>query len=149
LDLFIERGAAETSIEQVAQRAGVTRATVYRRFATRTDLLVRAIEVVDGDHGPDSRGWPDVEQMLTDLASHLCQARNRQMLRRLLAAVDDCPELLQAHQRVHGERRSLAVRATLQRACDRQLLPPGSDVGILEQVLNGAVHHHIGAYPDA
>ncbi|MGW4474403.1 TetR/AcrR family transcriptional regulator [Nonomuraea sp. NPDC004354] len=44
LDLLIECGASLTSIEQVAQRAGVTRATVYRRFADKTALLVQAIE---------------------------------------------------------------------------------------------------------
>jgi len=35
LELLIERGAADTSIEQAAKRANVTRATVYRRFRIR------------------------------------------------------------------------------------------------------------------
>jgi AcrR family transcriptional regulator len=148
LDLFTERGAAEISIEQIAQRAGVTRATVYRRFANKTELLVRAIETAGSNHGPHAMGWSGVDEMLTECASYLCQLRNRRMLRRLLGAADDYPELIRAHQSAHGRRRSAAMRATLQRACDAEEFPSGTDVKILQQVLNGAVHHHVDAYSD-
>ncbi|GAA4228221.1 AcrR family transcriptional regulator [Streptosporangium album] len=94
LDLLLERGAAQTSIEQVAQRAGVTRATVYRRFADKTALLVQAIESSHTDHEPSALDWPDVERMLTDWTGYLSRPRNRRMLRRLHGAADDYPELI-------------------------------------------------------
>jgi AcrR family transcriptional regulator len=49
LDLLLERGIAATSIEQVARRAGVTRATVYRRFPDRTQLLIATVEAAYGN----------------------------------------------------------------------------------------------------
>src|ERR687894_120193 len=79
LDLLIERGAGQTSIEQVARRAGVTRATVYRRFADKTELLVQAVESVHDDHDPDALDWSDIDHMLTDWAGYLSQPRNHRM----------------------------------------------------------------------
>jgi AcrR family transcriptional regulator len=148
LDLLLEHGAAQTSIEQVAQRAGVTRATVYRRFTDKTALLVQAIESLHTDHEPSALDWPDIQRMLTDWAGYLSQPRNRKMLRRLHSAADDYPELLRAYLDAHGRRRASAVRKTLAQAREDHQLPPGSDVEILQQLLNGAALHHLGAYPD-
>ncbi|MEV4066177.1 TetR/AcrR family transcriptional regulator [Nonomuraea dietziae] len=148
LDLLIEYGASQTSIEQVAQRAGVTRATVYRRFAGKTALLVQAIESVHQDHEPGAIDWPDIGSMLDDWALYLSEPRNRRMLRRLYGAVDDHPELLQAYRGANGLRRAAAEHATLAAARDSGELPADTDLDILQQVLNGAVLHHLGSYPD-
>ncbi|MBB6350486.1 TetR/AcrR family transcriptional regulator [Nonomuraea muscovyensis] len=148
LDLLIERGASETSIEQVAQRAGVTRATVYRRFPDKTALLIQAIESVHQDHAPDALEWPDIDRMLDDWARYLSDPRNRRMLRRLYGAVDDYPELLRAYRNAHGGRRAVAEQATLRRSRERGQLPPDRDLGIVQEMLSGAVLHHLGAYPD-
>jgi AcrR family transcriptional regulator len=39
LDLFVERGYAETTIDQIAEAAGVGRRTVFRYFATKESIL--------------------------------------------------------------------------------------------------------------
>ncbi|MEU9832677.1 TetR/AcrR family transcriptional regulator [Streptosporangium sp. NPDC048047] len=148
LDLLIERGAGETSIERVSQRAGVTRATVYRRFPDKTALLIQAIESVHRDHAPDALEWPDVERMLDDWAVYLSDSRNRRMLRRLYGAVDDYPELLRAYRGANGERRAAAEHAALRRSRERGHLPPDSDLAVLQEILNGSVLHHLGSYPD-
>src|SRR5512134_612954 len=52
LDLFVERGYATTRLDDVAQRAGVSKGTVYLYFDSKEDLfkavvrsgIVRAIE---------------------------------------------------------------------------------------------------------
>ncbi|MET9340877.1 TetR/AcrR family transcriptional regulator [Nonomuraea sp. NPDC003804] len=148
LDLLIECGASLTSIEQVAQRAGVTRATVYRRFADKTALLVQAIESVHRDHEPGAIDWPSVEAMLTDWARYLGEPRNRRMLRRLYGAADDYPELLRAYRDQNGARRAAAEHAVLAAALERGELPPGTDLGVLQQVLNGSILQHLGSRPD-
>lgn len=148
LELFIDRGAGQTSVEQVAQRAGVTRATVYRRFPDKTALLVRAIEPVHDDDTPEQIDWSTIDRMLTDWAGYLSQPRNRKMLRRLYGAADDYPELLDAYRRLHGARRAAAVTATLERARETAHLPPGADLEIVSAMLTGAILHHLGTYSD-
>ncbi|MEU1737496.1 TetR/AcrR family transcriptional regulator [Streptosporangium sp. NPDC020145] len=147
LDLFIERGAGGTSIEQVAQRAGVTRATIYRRFPDKTALLIQAIESVHHDHDPGALDWPDIEHMLGNWATYLSNPRNRRMLRRLYGAVDDHPELLRAYRDSHGGRRAAAEHAALSRSRERGQLPGDCDLNAVQQLLNGAVLHHLGSYP--
>ncbi|GII75164.1 TetR family transcriptional regulator [Sphaerisporangium rufum] len=148
LDLLLERGADQTSIEQVAQRAGVTRATVYRRFAGKTTLLIQAIESRHADHDPAALHWPDVGRMLADWAGYLSGPGNRKMLRRLYSAADDYPELLQAYRDTHGHQRAAAVRATLEQARDRGELAPDTDLAALQHLLQGAVLHHLVTFPD-
>jgi AcrR family transcriptional regulator len=44
LCVFAERGYRNTRLEEVAEAAGVTKGTIYHYFATKEDLLCRAIE---------------------------------------------------------------------------------------------------------
>jgi AcrR family transcriptional regulator len=152
LELLIERGVGAVSIEQVAQRAGVTRATVYRRFPGKIELLIAAIEslhieAIQALHGadpPDAIHWRDVEHMLAEWAHYLSQPRERRMLRRLYAATDEYPEIRHAYWNAHGEHRSAAVRSVLEQAHDRGQFPPDVDVDVIEQVLHGATLYELG-----
>ncbi|NRQ31171.1 TetR/AcrR family transcriptional regulator [Nonomuraea sp. NN258] len=148
LDLLIEYGAAQLSIEQVAQRAGVTRATVYRRFADKTALLVQALEVANHDHDPAFAGWRDLDHMLAEWADYLSRPRYRRLLRRLFGAVDDYPELVSTYRSVNSGRRAAAVREALGQAQERGELPPGLDVAVVQELLNGVIMGHLGLQPD-
>ncbi|MFC7307064.1 TetR/AcrR family transcriptional regulator [Streptomyces monticola] len=149
LDLLIERGAGRVSVEQVARRAEVTRATVYRRFPTLTELLVRAIEWEYRDTAAGAFDWPDTDAMITAWAEQLSSLRARSLVRRLYATVDDLPELLAAYQRAHGAHRGEAVRATLERARAAGQFPPDSDLEVLQHILSGAALQHLAAHPGA
>lgn len=46
LDLIVERGYANLTMSAVAARAGVAKATVYRRWASREDLVADALESI-------------------------------------------------------------------------------------------------------
>jgi AcrR family transcriptional regulator len=147
LEELIQRGIAATSIEQVAQRAGVTRATIYRRFPGKVELLSAAIEAAYGNP-PATPEIRDVEHLLTGWAHVLSQPRQRRLLRRLYSSIDDYPELQQAHQRSLQQPREQARRDVLERAHRRGQFPPDADVDVILQVLIGAVWHHLAAYPD-
>jgi AcrR family transcriptional regulator len=47
LDLFLQQGIRKTSIDEIADRAGVTRVTVYRHFADRQQLIEAAFRLVN------------------------------------------------------------------------------------------------------
>ncbi|MEU6407753.1 TetR/AcrR family transcriptional regulator [Microbispora sp. NPDC046933] len=147
LDLLLERGVEATSIEQVARRAGVTRATVYRRFPDKTKLLVATVEAAYGDP-PASPQIHDIEHLLTGWAHALAGPRQRLLLRRLYSAVDDLPELAAAYRTRFGEHRDRARRHVLEEARDRGQLPPDTDPDVLLDLLTGAVWQHLVSRPD-
>src|SRR2546423_8864346 len=134
LDLPLERGVEATSIEQVARRAGVTRATVYRRFPDKTRLLIATVEAAYGNP-PAEPEIGDVEQLLTGWAHALADPRQRLLLRRLYAAVDDLPELAAAYRTRFGEHRDRAREQVFAQARDRGQLPADTDPGVLLDVL--------------
>ena len=147
LDLLLERGVEATSIEQVARRAGVTRATVYRRFPDKTRLLVATAEAAYGNP-PASPEIHDVEQLLTGWAHALADPRQRLLLRRLYGAVDDLPELAAAYRTRFGAERDKARKQVFEQARDRGQLPADTDPDVLLDVLTGAVWQHLVTRPD-
>jgi AcrR family transcriptional regulator len=147
LELLIERGVEATSIEQVARRAGVTRATVYRRFPDKTQLLIAAVETAYGNP-PKTPRIRDVEQLVAGWAHVLTDPRQRRLLRRLYGAIEDNPELARAYHDQFGQHRDQARREVLEHARDRGQLPADSDPDILVDLLTGAVWQHLAARPD-
>lgn len=53
--LVEDEGPQRWTMEDVAERAGVTRMTVYRHFASRTQLLIATVRHVDEDEGSVTR----------------------------------------------------------------------------------------------
>ncbi|QWF82437.1 TetR/AcrR family transcriptional regulator [Amycolatopsis sp. CA-230715] len=148
IDLLLERGVAQVSVEQVARLAGVTRATVYRRFPDLTALLVRAIEWEYRDADEAAPEWPDVEAMVASWAVQLGGPRDRKLMRRLYATVDDYPELLRTYAETRGRGGAEAVRATLDRARRAGQFPSQVDPVVLQQILSGAALLYVSVHPD-
>jgi AcrR family transcriptional regulator len=147
LELLIERGAEATSIEQVARRAGVTRATVYRRYPDKTRLLIATVEAAYGNP-PQTPEIHDVEQLVAGWVFVLADPRQRRLLRRLYGAIEDNPELARAYHDQFGTHRDQARRAVLEGARDSGRLPADSDPDVLLDVLTGAVWQHLAVRPD-
>ena len=78
LDLLDPGGVEAVKIEEVARRAGVARTTVYRRFPSRSDLVLNACEDVVSRYlrVPDTGAVrSDVVELLTTLI-HALTRRN-------------------------------------------------------------------------
>jgi len=56
VDLVIEQGYAATSMDQVAERAGVSKATIYRRWPSKDALIVDAHRTMVDEAGPPDTG---------------------------------------------------------------------------------------------
>src|SRR5271156_3077735 len=48
LDLFVENGYEETTVAQIADRAGLNRATFFRHFADKREVLFGGEDVLTG-----------------------------------------------------------------------------------------------------
>ncbi len=49
VDLLVDRGYREVTIEAVAARAGVAKTTIYRRWPSKAEMVVEAISACKGD----------------------------------------------------------------------------------------------------
>jgi AcrR family transcriptional regulator len=153
LALFLEYGVEGVSIEQTAKRAGVTRATVYRRWPSKEALLLEAIAKVREDveqSGGDWEGAPLAELLawLVEAAPRaLAEPAARKLLARLIGSVPSHPELMSSYwNRILLPRRQ-AFGRILER--DRALgsLPPSTDVEVLQDLIAGALLWHVMIQP--
>src|SRR5215468_2740575 len=109
LDLLAESTSAEAiSIEAVAARAGVGKATIYRRWPNKEALLIYAVATVKGDP-PKISGESVREDLITllrpvGIPSH---TRAGKIMPCLLSAMHRSPELFRCFQKITEPRREL------------------------------------------
>jgi AcrR family transcriptional regulator len=133
-----ELGYARLSMESVAAEAGVARATVYRRYRDKADLVTAAIADAEGSLPPAG------EDPRQDLARFLAQFDARfaehclEVLGALLGARED-PRALALHRRRVIEPRLAHARGLLERARDLGQLDADADLDLALQMLVGAV----------
>ncbi|MGC4108985.1 MAG: helix-turn-helix domain-containing protein [Nocardioides sp.] len=118
-DLFVERGYAGTTIDAVAERAGVSRRTVFTSVGSKVDLLKTAWDwAVGGDDQPIAvADRPEIARMRAERDPEtLVELWVDQVLRVgarvgsldwvLARAVDVDPEASALQERIDGERRA-------------------------------------------
>ena len=111
LDLLDQGGVEAVKIEEVARRAGVARTTVYRRFPSRSDLVLGACEDVVSRYlrvHDTGSVRSDVVVLHTTLIHALTRTRARHVIPNLLALRTADPKL-EAATRVVWERRRDAM----------------------------------------
>ncbi|NUR85924.1 MAG: TetR/AcrR family transcriptional regulator [Nonomuraea sp.] len=128
LDLLIERGAAGTSVEAVAQRAGVAKLTVYRRWSTKDDLLMAALEHA---RAPEPVDAATIGDLVRHTAEQLGDPRFRALMARVIGASIDNPDLVRAYSDRHLRPRLEAVR--------RVAAAEGLDPDAVTDVLSSAI----------
>lgn len=139
--LLSSGGYEGLSVEAVAAHAGVSRATVYRRYANRSDLLDAACSVFakPDDEPPDTGSVrTDLIALVRRLASHLAADDTGGMLPAVLSAARAHTEVRQALKRFISSRRSPTLDA-VRRGIDRGEIRGDIDPEMLTDMLIGAV----------
>ena len=98
LQLLTDRGYAGMSVEGVASRAGVGKTTIYRRYASKEELVAAALAALRDDLGPlpdtgDIRS--DMVEMILQMRRALQQGPGLGMIGALLVEERRSPELLE------------------------------------------------------
>ena len=117
LVLLAEDGFARLSIEAVAQRAGVHKPAVYRRWPSKIDLVVAAVRsrTPPAEDPATGNTRDDLIQLIRDAARNAQRNPHARAGLRLMAEAATDPELASAvRSRIVGERRAIT------RACSSE-----------------------------
>lgn len=136
-----EDGYARLSMAGVAKRAGVSGTTLYRRWSSKQDLVVAALESLSrGVDYPDTGSLAgDIEELLTQ-ASAAFRSEEGRILRGLIGEVFKNPELAALVQdRMSGPKRQLFI-GMLDRAIGRHEIPPLDPTIAINLVLGPLFH---------
>ncbi|MDR3764090.1 MAG: TetR/AcrR family transcriptional regulator [Acidobacteriota bacterium] len=137
-----EHGFGDLSIEHIATRAGVGKATVYRWWPTKAALAADAFasSVNERLHFPDTGSVQlDMTQQMRRLVQVLRSRRGHVALAILGAGQSD-RTLLAAFRDQFVLPRRVEAKITLQRAIDRGELPPHVDMEHLLDALYGPIY---------
>ena len=95
VEMLPEHGLKGITIEAVAARAGVGKTTIYRRWDTKNDLIVEALQQLRPAGAPPDTGSlaGDLEAVVTLQRDRLEASALPRMMPRVLADASDEPEL--------------------------------------------------------
>jgi AcrR family transcriptional regulator len=139
LELLVEVGFSGLTVEGVAQRAGVGKATIYRRWPSKLPLVVEAfsqlpaLEEVDTGHLVD-----DLTAMLRSYLQLFNSTPLATVLPSLAGERAHNPELSKLFDPVMRERRQPLIRV-LERAVARGELPEDLDLELAADLIVGPI----------
>lgn len=146
VELLAERGLAGLSIEEVAARAGVGKATVYRRWPSRGALALRAFLAEFQDQQPP----PDTGTLRGDLLAALrswTRAVTRTpaggILAGLIAEAQRDPALAEAWRSQVVEPLRSRHAVMVERAIARGEIPADSDTDVVLDLVYGPAYHRM------
>jgi AcrR family transcriptional regulator len=138
LELAVEGGLRGLSMEAIAARAGVGKATIYRRWKSKEALFAEAIaSIAFTPEVPDTgsvRG--DFEAVSAAAVDRMAPEAFR-VLPRLMADAADDPELLEALQAALVRPRRAAIAAILRGGIERGELRADLDLDLVSDMLIG------------
>lgn len=139
LELLVEVGFSSLTVEGVAQRAGVGKATIYRRWPSKLPLVIEAygllpqLEEVDTGHIVS-----DLAEMLRNYLELLTSTPLRGVIPSIAGERAHNPELSELFDPIVRARRQPLI-AVLRRSADRGELPDGVDLELAADLLVGPI----------
>jgi AcrR family transcriptional regulator len=145
LELLLEAGYRSLTMEGVRARAGVGKATIYRRWSSKEQLVRDAIVAMHDDiQAPDTgslRG--DYQGMAARVRSAAQRAGAATIMPRLLGDVANDPELRAIFYANLVEPRRAQMRAVVQRAVARGEIRDDVDIELIIDLFAGPVVYRL------
>jgi AcrR family transcriptional regulator len=144
LDLFAEQGFEGVCVEAVAARAGVGKATIYRRWPNKEELLLAAFGSLKSPF-PEPKGVSvrdDLLAMVEVMCADKADPRKARRYALLLGEGEKYPRLMARYKETVVEPRREAMRAVIRRGVQTGELRPGTDIEIAMLTLTGAIMAH-------
>ncbi|WP_410814190.1 TetR/AcrR family transcriptional regulator [Micromonospora sp. 067-2] len=138
LDLLAEGNTIEAlSIEAIAARAGVGKATIYRRWAGKDTLLMDALRRLKGVlPQPEGNSVRDDLILLVGAIGRNVDPRAAKIMPCLVPEVNRSPDHFRVYQNIISPRRQL-MRDVLRRGVSEGVLRPDLDIEVTMALLTG------------
>ena len=150
-DIYLHRGWSGFNFDVVAKAASVSKDAIYRRYTSKTELLLATMARAAVDHVPVVP-QDDIREYLIAAAHRYFDdyvSGNGVNTLRIFVEAPQNPELLEAF---HTERAAPVVvqtRAAIRAAMDAGLLPAAtSPTAVLDGILGGVVMHLLATPPE-
>ena len=149
IELLAERGPEGFSVDELAERSGVGKAAIYRRYRSRDELVAAGFAAVNEDM-PDVSGMP-VRDALITLLEWIAGAHASGMTPTWLVGMQQIPQLRESYLCNVVRPRRTALAAVLQRGRAEGYLRADVDIEVAMTCLSApAIHvgmHRARGYP--
>lgn len=141
-ELLAERGVEGLTVDGVAARAKVGKATIYRHWRSRAELVMDAVASVPGPERPVLVGevHADLCAVFGALGEVLSDPERSRLLATLVDAAERDPELAELHVH-HSNSRRAPARAVLAEAVERGELAPATDLDLAVDLIAGPLFY--------
>ena len=137
--LLAERGPAGFSVEELAERSGVGKAAIYRRYRCREELVAAGFAAVNEDM-PDVSDLP-VRQALITLLEWISNAHASGMTPTWLVGMQQIPQLRDLYMCNVVRPRRVALEAVLERGRAQGELRKDIDIDVAMTCLSAPAIH--------
>ncbi len=139
LELLVEAGYSALTVEGIASRAGVGKATIYRRWASKLPLVIEAFGRLPGLEESDTGDLVmDLERMLCSYLEVFSSTPLGAVVPSLAGELPHNPELSELFAPVVRARRQPLIRA-LQRGIARGEIPADTDLDLAADLIVGPI----------
>lgn len=138
LEVLAEKGYERMTVDMVAARARAGKATLYRRWPSKAELVIDAVACMKNAHPID---LPDTGTLRGDLVANIKTPavkdgeRKLRIMAGMVSLMSESPEFADAARAVIVEPRAAALRTLILRAMDRGEVSPDVDVSLLAQII--------------
>ncbi|NNG40261.1 TetR/AcrR family transcriptional regulator [Flexivirga sp. ID2601S] len=158
IDTLIDVGYDRLTFDAVASKVRASKATLYRKWPTKPDLVVGALEHLKAQSMPAGHDpkLPDTGSLVGDLTFHFCEDpqyndRSIQVFGAVTSAIHRDPELTAVFTDRFVKPRMAELRKAIERAQQRGEVGPDADLDLLASILPAAVTFRVlttGDCPD-
>ena len=142
LALVAEVGFERMTMESIASRAKASKATIYRRWASKLELVVDAMDRYAGDTSeePEDTGSVEADLLaLVRLVTHQISGFDGHLILGLAQAALSSPGLCAALEEQMGPSKLPMPKIVIDRAVARGELPVGADPMLFNEIIPSVV----------
>jgi AcrR family transcriptional regulator len=142
LDLLASHGYADLTMSGVAAAAGVSTATLYRRWSSKLELVIDVLRArAEERRVPDTGSlWGDLHAVVDGMVDVLTGSDHGSVLPGLIGEISRNPELAKVFRATLVAPRRAEWRELLDRARDRGELRDGVDFDLVGDFLTGPLY---------